>query len=105
MTGSVLFHVQHLLGIGHLQRTMRIAEALAEHSLDVTVVSGGMPVSLPVPPSVRLRQLPPVRARDARFELIDAAGAPIDEILRQRRRDALLAAFDDVRPDAVVIEG
>ena len=29
MNGSVLFHVQYLLGIGHLQRSLRIAEALA----------------------------------------------------------------------------
>lgn len=105
MTGSVLFHVQHLLGIGHLQRTLRIADALTEHGLEVTVVSGGMPASLPVRPSIRLVQLPPVRARDVRFELIDAAGAPVDEALRRRRRDALLAAFAVARPAAVIIEG
>jgi predicted glycosyltransferase len=105
MTGAVLFHVQHLLGIGHLQRTLRIAEALVDYGLTVAVVSGGMPASLPVHPEIRLVQLPPVRSRDARFELIDEAGEPLDEALRRRRRDALLAAFDIARPDAVVIEG
>jgi predicted glycosyltransferase len=101
----VLFHVQHLLGIGHLQRTLRIAEALVEHGLEVTVVSGGMPVSLAVHPAIRLVELPPVRARDARFELIDVAGAPLDDALRRRRRDGLLAAFAAARPEAIVIEG
>ena len=105
MTGSVLFHVQYLLGIGHLQRTLRIAEALAEDGVEVTVVSGGMPVSLPVHRRIRLVQLPPVRSRDARFELIDAAGAPLDDALRRRRRAEVLAAFAAARPDVVVIEG
>ena len=105
MTGSVLFHVQHLLGIGHLQRTLRIAGSLIEHGVDVTVVSGGMPVTLPVHPSIRLVQLPAIRARDARFELIDAAGLPVDDAMRQQRRNALLASFAAARPDAVVIEG
>lgn len=105
MTGSVLFHVQYLLGIGHLQRTLRIAEALAQSRVDVTVVSGGMPVALPVHPLIRLVQLSPVRARDASFELIDAAGAPIDDALRRRRCAEVLAAFAAARPDVVVIEG
>ena len=33
MTGGVLFHVQHLLGIGHLQRSLRIAEARAQREI------------------------------------------------------------------------
>jgi predicted glycosyltransferase len=105
MTGSVLFHVQYLLGIGHLQRTLRIAEALAEDGIDVTLVSGGMPAALPIRRLIRLVQLPPVRVRDARFELTDADGAPLEDALRQRRRAALLAAFAGSRPDVVVIEG
>ncbi len=105
MTASVLFHVQYLLGIGHLQRSLRIAEALVERGVAVTLVSGGMPAALPVHPAIRFVQLPPVRARDARFELIDGAGRPLDDALRQRRRAALLAAFAAARPDAVVIEG
>ena len=64
-----------------------------------------MPVALPVHPLIRLVQLSPVRARDARFELIDAAGAPIDDALRRRRRAEVLAAFAAARPDVVVIEG
>ncbi len=56
-------------------------------------------------PSIEIVQLPPVRARDARFELIDGAGRPLDDVLRDARREALLAAFAAARPDAVVIEG
>ena len=105
MTRSVLFWVQHLLGIGHLQRSLRIADALVKEGIAVTLVSGGMPQSLPRDPAITLVQLPPVRARDARFALVDGAGEPVDEDLRERRRGALLAAFAASRPDAVVLEG
>lgn len=106
MTGGVLFHVQHLLGIGHLQRSRRIAEALAARGIAVTLVQGGPPV--PVLDAVRgieIIQLPPIRARDATFALVDGDGRPVDNALRARRSDQLLAAFADIRPDAVAIEG
>jgi predicted glycosyltransferase len=103
---SVLIHVQYLLGIGHLQRALRIAEALARDGIAVTLVNGGPPrAELAADPAIRIVQLEPVRARDAHFELIDDAGRPIDDALRARRRATLLAAFAAARPDAVVIEG
>jgi predicted glycosyltransferase len=102
---SVLFWVQHLLGIGHLQRAFRIADSLIEQGIAVIVVSGGMPQPLPRHSDVALAQLPPLRARDTSFALLDEAGAPIDDQLRKRRRDALLALLEAVRPDAVVLEG
>jgi predicted glycosyltransferase len=105
MNSSVLFYVQHLLGIGHLQRSLRIAEALVQNGVSVTLVCGGPPVALPKDPAVRLVQLAPIAARGARFELVDSAGRPIDDALRDGRRMALLAAFAAARPDAVVIEG
>ncbi|HEV8679093.1 MAG TPA: glycosyltransferase [Stellaceae bacterium] len=105
MTASVLLYVQYLLGIGHLQRTLRIAEALAHDGIAVTLVGGGMPAALPRDPAIRFVQLPPVRALDARFELVDSAGRPINDALREERRAALLAAFAAARPGAVVIEG
>jgi predicted glycosyltransferase len=103
---SVLLHVQYLLGIGHLQRTLRIAGALARDGITVTLVNGGPPAAeLAADPKVRGVQLEPVRARDASFALVDDAGRPIGDTLRGRRQEALLATFAAARPDAVVIEG
>ncbi|MBV9824924.1 MAG: glycosyl transferase family 28 [Alphaproteobacteria bacterium] len=102
---SVLFYVQYLLGIGHLQRSLRIADALAADGTVVTLVNGGFPAMLPHDPEVRVVQLPPVRARDARFELIDGDGRPLSDALREQRRVRLLALLDERRPDAVVTEG
>jgi predicted glycosyltransferase len=106
VTGSVLFYVQHLLGIGHLQRALSLVDAIALEDIAVTLVLGGEPPPWPISAQVeRLVQLTPVSARDASFkELVGPAGQPIDQKLKKSRREALLAAFDAARPDAVVIE-
>ncbi len=106
MTGSVLFYVQHLLGIGHLRRALHLVDGLAAQGLAVTLVSGGEKVSdLAATAATRLVQLAPVRAQDAGFTgLVDADGRPIDDTLRACRRAALLEAFAAAEPDAVIIE-
>jgi len=106
MTGSVLLYVQHLLGIGHLRRSLRIVEALVREGIRVTLISGGEPLSsLARTSAERVIQLPPIRALDAGFKvLVDKMGRPIDDELRTARRSALLAAFADEQPDAVLIE-
>ena len=106
MTGSILFYVQHLLGIGHLQRALSLVDAIILDGIRVTLVLGGEPPPWPMPVSVdRLVQLAPVSARDASFkELVGPDGRPIDQQLQKCRRAALLGAFDAARPDAVVIE-
>ena len=101
----VLVYVQHLLGIGHLMRARLIAEALAARGLDVHLVTGGMPIGGRLPVGVRTIQLPPVRVSDASFTpLRDGDFHPVDDAFRARRRDLLLAAYDEARPDAVVFE-
>lgn len=106
MSGSVLFHVQYLLGIGHLQRALRIADALADLGIAVTLVSGGPPIdALGGSRARRIVQLPPIRARDAGFVLVDETGRPAGEEVWRARSEALFAAFAESRPDVVVIEG
>lgn len=101
----VLFYVQHLLGIGHLARASRIARALVEDGFDVTMVTGGTAVQNFPGPGIKHVELPPVAAGDAGFSgLVDLAGNPVDDAFRDRRRDMLLAAFRDFRPNIVIIE-
>jgi predicted glycosyltransferase len=106
VTGSVLFYVQHLLGIGHFQRAVRLADAVRRRGVGVTLVSGGEPFAVPIGEAPeRVVQLAPIRARDASFKhLLGPDGQPVDEKLREARRKELLAAFEAVRPDVVVIE-
>lgn len=102
---KTLIYVQHLLGIGHLARVSRIATALGEAGIDVTLVSGGTPVKGFPKADVKLIQLPSIRSRDMAFsELVDAEDRPLSEGFKAARRDELLAVFDALKPDILVIE-
>jgi predicted glycosyltransferase len=106
VTTSILFYVQHLLGIGHLRRALNLVDGMARAGFAVTLVSGGEPLPELASAAVRrIVQLAPIRARDASFRnLIRADGRPVDDALRAERRQDLLAAFAEANPDAVVIE-
>jgi len=105
MSASVLVYVQHLLGIGHLARASLIAEAIGKAGMRVTLVLGGPPVADFPAPGLDTVALPPVRAGEDGFsQLVDLAGRPVDEAYLARRRERLLAAFDALRPDILVIE-
>ena len=93
MNPRVLFHVQHLLGIGHAKRGAMLAQAMAEQGLDVTVLSGGEPVALDWG-RARIEQLPWARALDAGFkQLADESGRPLDANFHERRRLVSQPAF------------
>ncbi|RFB82497.1 glycosyl transferase [Rhizobium leguminosarum bv. trifolii] len=101
----IFFYVQHLLGIGHIARASRIANALVEDGFDVTVVTGGLPVLGFPGDGVKTVALPPVVASNAGFSgLADADGRPAGEEFLNARRDLLLEAFHAARPDVVIIE-
>jgi predicted glycosyltransferase len=44
----IFFHVQHLLGIGHIRRAAVLARTLAASGFDVLLVSGGAPLRLDI---------------------------------------------------------
>lgn len=101
----LLFHVQHLLGIGHLRRAALVASALADEGFTVTVARGGMPGAPFDFGGAEVVQLPPLRAADEGFgALVDAEGRPLDADGEARRREALLALYEKVRPDVVLLE-
>ncbi|NKK62336.1 glycosyltransferase family protein [Rhizobium leguminosarum] len=101
----IFFYVQHLLGIGHIARASRIANALVKDGFDVTVVTGGLPVPGFPGEGVKTVALPAVVASNAGFSgLADAEGRPAGEDFLHARRLLLLDAFHAVRPDVVIIE-
>ena len=102
---KVLFHVQHLLGIGHLTRTATLARALAAEGFEVTVASGGAQVPGVDFGCARLVQLPIARVADRRFkQLVDEGGHPVDDAWKARRRDRLLDLYEERAPDVVLTE-
>ncbi len=102
--GRIFFYVQHLLGIGHIARASRIARALVDAGLDVTVVSGGTPVSGFPGEGIRHVALPSVVSGVGFSGLADIDGNPIDEAFQNDRKQKLLAAYREAEPDIVIIE-
>lgn len=104
-TGRVFFYVQHLLGIGHLARASRVAEALRQAGFAVTLVTGGAPVKGFPGPGIEHVALPPVVAATQGFSaLADLDGKPVDADFERNRTGMLLDAFEKVQPDVVIIE-
>lgn len=105
MKRRVLFHVQHLLGIGHLKRAEILAETMAGAGLEVTVAYGGLPVQEVPFRGVRVARLPPATIANEDFSnLLDGSGRPVDDAWRSARRDALLDLHRTTDPDVVLIE-
>jgi len=105
VTRRVLFHVQHLLGIGHLKRAEILAQAMAGAGLDVTVAYGGLPMREVPFHGVRIAHLPPATIANEDFSnLLDGNGRPIDDAWRSARRDALFKLYRTTDPDVVLIE-
>jgi predicted glycosyltransferase len=99
---KILFYCQHVLGIGHLFRSLAICRALAPHP--VTLVTGGSRVDVPLPPNVREAALPPLMM-DADFSrLYDAAGEASPEVVKDRRRRLLFELVAQTAPETVVVE-
>ena len=99
------FYVQHLLGIGHLRRTLTFAKALAAKEIEVTLASGGFPVAGLELDDVRFVQLPPAAAADLTFKvLVGADERPVTEEWKSRRRDILLDAWRTADPHALILE-
>src|SRR2546427_786433 len=101
---KVMFYCQHVLGIGHLVRSTEIARALSRDS-DVTCGGGGaLGVVFLSPAGVKLVQLPPLQT-DADFGALENCGSEqtVEEV-QELRRAHLLGLFDEIRPDALVIE-
>ena len=102
---KILFYVQHLLGIGHLMRSVRICQALQDINVHVSLVTGGMPVTGFPPSGIEHFELPPIAVRDGDFSaIVDSQGQLIDEKFRTKRCARLLDIYKNIAPDLVVME-
>jgi predicted glycosyltransferase len=105
VTARVLFHVNHLWGVGHFARIAAIANALVEAGGAATVLAGNA-----VPPGrldarVKLVELPVIRAADPTYaRLVDAAGAPVSAGLWARRAQLIDEALAASAPQVLVTE-
>ena len=102
---KIMFVVTHLLGTGHLARTLTLARAFDQAGHTVTVVSGGLPAPHLDAQGLNLVQLPPLRSDGVDFTKLlaetDAAASPAHLLARQTQ---LLDVLSDTQPDVLVTE-
>ena len=100
---KVMFYCQHVLGMGHLVRSLEIVRALNEY--DVYFLNGGeLLPEVQIPPAIHMINLPPIKS-DSEFEdthSVDSA-LPIEEI-KKARLHLLLLEFDRIQPDVLILE-
>ena len=105
VSARVFFHVQHLLGIGHLRRAAILARALAAGGFDVLLVSGGAPTrasTWAARASINCRRC--ARADEALRELARLDGTPLDDAFRAARDKRLLELLRAEAPDVLITE-
>ena len=99
----LLFYCQHSLGLGHLARSLRLAEGLAER-FEVVLLNGGrFPAGTRVPAGVSVINLPPL-GTDPQNNLVSHDPAYTVEQACDARRAMVLAALHETRPAVVLIE-
>ena len=99
----VLFYCHHSVGLGHLVRSVAVAQALADRFRVVVCSGGPIPEGFAAPPGVELVALPPVgsgasgnlSSLDPLLTLEEAWGA---------RLGLLLTLARDLQPAAVIVE-
>ena len=99
----LLFYCQHSLGLGHLARSLRLAEGLTDR-FDVLLLNGGrFPAGTRVPAGVEVLNLPPL-GHDDRNELVSHDPAYTVAAACARRIELILGALARTRPAVVLLE-
>ena len=99
---SLLFYCQHAMGMGHLVRSLALAEALAQ-SFRVVLINGGqLPPDVSLPGSIEIINLPPLRLVEGLLESCDDRFSTAEA--RETRRELILASFRSLRPEILLTE-
>jgi len=99
---KILFYCQHVLGVGHLFRSLEICKALKRH--EVLLISGGPHMATNIPKHVRIVRLPELQM-DTGFKGLFSPhpNISLDQIKAQRQKD-LLDLFEKEKPDLFLVE-
>ncbi len=99
---SILHYTQHVLGIGHLFRSLAIDRALAPATVHLT--TGGPEVPLALSANVRHHPMPALKM-DSRFQSVQTVDPQADlESTWQAREKLLLEIFREVHPEVILVE-
>jgi predicted glycosyltransferase len=99
---KIVVYCQHVLGVGHLFRTIEICKAMAGH--EVILAIGGPRIETKLPDHVSIIQLPYLQM-DAEFKGLFGSDktASLDQI-KKKRKKKLLALIKKERPHIFLLE-
>ncbi len=99
---KIIQYCQHVLGIGHLFRSLEIARALSGH--EVILVTGGPQVETDLPEHVRKINLPDLQMnREFKGLYSSQKNTALDRIKEQRQK-RLFDLFEKEKPDVFLVE-
>ena len=99
---KIIQYCQHVLGIGHLFRSLEICRALSDH--EVILVTGGPPVDAGLPVHVREVRLPDLQMNPEFKGLFSSKENSTLEQIKADRQNQLFALFENEKPDIFLVE-
>ncbi len=101
---KLMFYCQHILGMGHLVRSMEIVRGLVD-DFQVCFVNGGEVVpGFQVPPTVEVINLPAIKT-DSEFRELQPVDTTLSlEVVEGIRRQQLLDCLERFAPDVLMVE-
>jgi predicted glycosyltransferase len=99
---KIIQYCQHVLGVGHLVRTLEILKAFKGH--EVILVNGGAPVEFPLPGHVREFRLPAMMMDTQFKKLLPVENGLSLNAVKAARKERLFDLFDAERPDLFIVE-
>jgi predicted glycosyltransferase len=100
---AILFYCQHSLGMGHLVRSLALAESLAERFHVMLLNGGRLPKGVVIPAGVQVINLPPLGI-DENNQLVSHDKRISVERALDRRKKMIRTCFDNLRPAVVLLE-
>jgi predicted glycosyltransferase len=99
---KIIQYCQHVLGIGHLFRSLEISRALSDH--EVILVTGGPQVDAGLPAHVREVRLADLQMNQEFKGLFSSKENSTLEQIKADRQKRLFALFESEKPDIFLVE-
>ena len=100
---SILCYCQHSLGMGHLVRSLAVAESLSQRFRVMLLNGGRLPKGIAIPAGVQVINLPPLGI-DETNQLVSHDKRISVERALDRRKKMIRTCFDNLRPAVVLLE-
>src|SRR5262245_13076102 len=100
---TLMFYCQHSLGMGHLVRSLALAQGLANEFRVVLLNGGRLPKQATIPHEIEVIHLPPIGMNENN-QLISHDRRRTTARAKQLRKDVLLKTFNQLKPQVVFIE-